>query len=93
VGLLRFNEMGRLVSTTVTARGSLAETASRFRFISYDLGSGTDSGGNGLDGVTQYAATNIVTSSSQTLAYPESCTINLPGFDGVGFRCWQALWP
>jgi len=93
VGLLRFDEMGRLVSNTVTARGSLAETASRFRFISYDFGSGTDAGGNGLDGVTQYAATSMVTSSSQTLAYPESCTINLPGFDGVGFRCWEALWP
>jgi hypothetical protein len=61
--------------------------------IAYDFGTGTEGGGNGFDGLTEYATTSAIAGFDVTAAYPESCTIYLPGFDATDFRCWQVDWP
>jgi flagellar hook protein FlgE len=60
VGTLRFDTAGRLVSNTVTAEGFYPKDAVYPQMLTFNFGTGTDSGGNGLDGLTQYAATSAV---------------------------------
>jgi flagellar hook protein FlgE len=60
VGTLRFDTMGRLVSNTVTAEGFYPKDAVYPQMLTFNFGTGTDSGGSGLDGLTQYAATSAV---------------------------------
>jgi flagellar hook protein FlgE len=65
-GALRFDTMGRLVSNTVTAEGFYPEAAVGPQVLTFNFGTGTDAGGNGLDGITQYAATSAVTFVAQS---------------------------
>ena len=66
VGTLRFDTVGRLESNTVTAEGFYPKAAVWPQVLTFNFGAGTDAGGSGLDGLTQYAATSAVTFVDQS---------------------------
>ena len=66
VGTLRFDTSGRLVSNTTTNQGFYPEGAASPQVMTFAFGKGTEAGGNGLDGLTQYAATSGVSFVSQS---------------------------
>jgi flagellar hook protein FlgE len=60
-GTLRFDFAGRLVSNVTSGTTSFVPRgATAPQMISFDFGNGTASGGSGLDGLTQYAATSAI---------------------------------
>jgi len=65
-GTLRFDTSGRLVSNTVTAEGFYPKAAVCPQLLTFNFGTGTDAGGNGLDGITQYAASSAVSFVAQS---------------------------
>ena len=65
-GTLRFDTSGRLVSNTVTVEGFYPLAAVSPQMLTFNFGTGTDAGGNGLDGLTQYAATSAVSFVAQS---------------------------
>ncbi len=65
-GTLSFDTTGALVSqTTTTSDFNFAGGAEPNQVIAFDFGSDTSSGGDGLDGITQYAADSGVYSLDQ----------------------------
>jgi flagellar hook protein FlgE len=60
-GTLRFDFAGRLISNVTSGTAAFVPRgATAPQMISSDFGSGTASGGSGLDGLTQYAATSAI---------------------------------
>lgn len=72
-GTMRFDTAGRLISNILTSQGFYPKDAMGPQRLTFDFGSGTDTGGNGLDGLTQYAA-----SSSVTFVVSGSPAVGLP---------------
>jgi len=65
-GTLSFDTTGALASqSTTTSDFSFAGGAAPNQVIAFDFGTDTTSGGNGLDGVTQYAANSGVSGLNQ----------------------------
>jgi flagellar hook protein FlgE len=65
-GSLSFDTAGALVSqSTTTSDFNFAGGASPNQIITFDFGSDTTSGGTGLDGITQYAASSGIYSLDQ----------------------------
>jgi flagellar hook protein FlgE len=61
IGTLRFDFAGRLISNVTSGTASFVPRgATAPQMISFDFGSGTASGGSGLDGLTQYAASSAI---------------------------------
>jgi flagellar hook protein FlgE len=65
-GMLRFDTAGRIESNTVTTEGFYPKAAVSPQMLTFNFGTGTDAGGNGLDGLTQYAATSAVSFVAQS---------------------------
>ena len=65
-GTLRFDTAGRLISTVASLEGFYPKDAEGPQPISFNLGTGTIEGGNGLDGMVQYAATSAISFVSQS---------------------------
>jgi hypothetical protein len=60
-GTLRFDSAGRLISHVTSATATFVpQGATVSQTIILNFGSGTASGGSGLDGLTQYAATSAI---------------------------------
>ena len=60
-GTLRFDSSGRLISNITSGTASFVpKDATAPQMISFDFGNGTASGGSGLEGLTQYAATSAI---------------------------------
>jgi hypothetical protein len=57
---LRFDTAGRLVSNTTTSQGFYPRNAASPQVLTFNFGTGTEIGGNGLDGLVQYAATSAI---------------------------------
>jgi flagellar hook protein FlgE len=65
-GLLRFDTSGRLVSSLTVNQGFYPKNAQIPQMLTLNFGTGIESGGTGLDGITQYAgasAFSLVTQS------------------------------
>ena len=92
-GELRFDSEGRLISNHTTMNNFNPNKAVNPQVLSYDFGTGTESGGSGLDGITQYAAPSAIQSADVVAAFPKPCTLDLSGADAAAFRCWQVAWP
>jgi flagellar hook protein FlgE len=65
-GTLRFDTSGRLVSNSTTDQGFYPEGAASPQVLTFAFGKGTEAGGSGLDGLTQYAATSAISFVSQS---------------------------
>jgi flagellar hook protein FlgE len=65
-GGLRFDTMGRLVFNVTTSQGFYPAGAVGPQILTLNFGTGTESGGSGLDGITQYAATSAITFVDQS---------------------------
>jgi len=59
-GVLRFDTSGRLISNVTKSQGFYPAAAMAPQVLAFNFGTGTDTGGSGLDGLTQYAATSAV---------------------------------
>ena len=59
-GTLRFDTSGRLMSNILTVQGFYPNDAVGPQVLTFHFGTGTDDGGSGLDGITQFAATSAV---------------------------------
>jgi flagellar hook protein FlgE len=66
VGRLRFDTAGRLASNTTTSQGFYPRNAASPQVLTFNFGTGTEIGGNGLDGLTQYAATSAISFVDQS---------------------------
>jgi hypothetical protein len=65
-GTLRFDSTGKLVSNVTSATSSFVpKGATAPQPIIFNFGTGTDSGGTGLDGLTQYAAASAISFISE----------------------------
>jgi len=65
-GALRFDDAGRLISNVLSGTESFVpKGATKTQPLAFHFGSGTASGGNGLDGLAQYAATSAISFVSQ----------------------------
>jgi hypothetical protein len=87
-GQLRFDDSGRLISNDTTVNSTVDFC---LEAITFDFGTGTASGGSGLDGLTQYAALSEIWQTELVGAYPESCRVF--GVDPTAFLCWKVAWP
>jgi len=65
-GRLRFDTAGRLVSNTTTSQGFYPRNAASPQVLTFNFGTGTEIGGNGLDGLVQYAATSAISFVDQS---------------------------
>jgi len=66
IGALRFDTSGRLVSNSTTNQGFYPQGAMSPQVLTFNFGTGTEVGGSGLDGITQYAATSAISFISQS---------------------------
>jgi flagellar hook protein FlgE len=65
-GRLSFDTMGRLISNSASLTTSfVTHGATNPQLITFNFGTSTNSGGTGLDGLTQYAATSAITFISE----------------------------
>jgi flagellar hook protein FlgE len=64
-GTMRFDTSGRLISNTTDSQGFYPKDSVGPQALTFNFGSGTASGGSGLDGLTQYAATSAVSFVTQ----------------------------
>jgi hypothetical protein len=53
--------LGRLISNVTESQGFYPTAAMAPQVLAFNFGTGTDTGGSGLDGLTQYAATSTIT--------------------------------
>jgi flagellar hook protein FlgE len=65
-GTLRFDTVGRLISSVASFEGFYPKDAEGPQALSFNFGTGTLEGGNGLDGMAQYAATSAISFVSQS---------------------------
>jgi flagellar hook protein FlgE len=83
-GTLQFDQQGRLISNTPL--GTLTfnpKDAVNPQPLSFQFGEGTSTGGNGLDGLTQYAATSAVSFVTQAGSSSGSLSSISIGQDGT----------
>ncbi len=66
-GALRFDQNGALISNTITMNDFNPRNATNPQPLTFYFGAGTATGGNGIDGLTQYAATSSPTSWANRL--------------------------
>ena len=79
-GALRFDFQGRLISnTTSDSKSFTPKGATKPQPLSFNFGSGTTSGGTGLDGVTQYAASSAMSFVGQNGAAAQISCISTDG--------------
>jgi Flagellar basal body protein FlaE len=92
-GVLRFDAEGRLVSNTTTLNNVIPWGESVPLALTFDFGTSTASGGSGLDGLVQYAASCEISSVEAVAAAPEPCAIS--GLESAHrtYQCWQLSWP
>jgi flagellar hook protein FlgE len=64
-GELKFDATGKLTSNTSTLNNFNPINATNPQGIAFNFGSGTDGGGTGLDGITQYAASSAMSFVTQ----------------------------
>jgi flagellar hook protein FlgE len=83
-GTMRFDTAGRLISnTTDTTEQFYPKDAVGPQALSFNFGSGTEGGGSGLDGLTQYAATSAVSFVTQAGSSSGSLSSISIGQDGT----------
>ena len=83
-GALRFDQQGRLISnaTSDTLKFNPKDSVNP-QPLKFNFGSGTEDGGNGLDGLTQYAATSAVSFVTQAGSSSGSLSSVSVGQDGT----------
>jgi flagellar hook protein FlgE len=64
-GELKFDATGRLTSNTSTLNNFNPVNATNPQPLTFNFGTGTDAGGSGLDGITQYAADSAMSFVTQ----------------------------
>jgi flagellar hook protein FlgE len=64
-GELKFNTEGRLMSNTTSVNNFNPLNATNPQPLTFNFGTGTDAGGSGLDGITQYAAASAMSFVTQ----------------------------
>lgn len=82
-GTLRFDSDGKLISNTPTLNGLYPKNASGVQELAFNFGSGTESDGSGLDGLTQYSATSSVSFVTQEGASAGTLSSISVGQDGT----------
>lgn len=82
-GTLRFDPEGRLISNTTDSQGFWPKDANGPQDLAFSFGTGTDVGGAGLDGLTQYAATSAVSFVTQAGSSSGSLSSIAIGQDGT----------
>jgi flagellar hook protein FlgE len=82
-GTMRFDTSGRLISNTTDSQGFYPKDSVGPQTLSFNFGSGTASGGSGLDGLTQYAATSAVSFVTQAGSSSGSLSSISIGQDGT----------
>lgn len=82
-GTLRFDTAGRLISNSTDNQGFYPVDSVGPQNLTFNFGSGTDSGGSGLDGLTQYAATSAVSFVTQEGSSSGSLSSISIGQDGT----------
>lgn len=82
-GTLRFDTQGRLISNTTDLQGFNPRDSLNPQPLTFNFGSGTDTGGSGLDGLTQYAATSAVSFVTQAGSSSGSLSSISIGQDGT----------
>ncbi len=65
-GSLRFDTSGRLISNVTTMQAFNPRDAVYPQVLNFNFGTGTEAGGSGLDGITQYPARSAITFISQS---------------------------
>ena len=92
-GELKYDTQGRLTSNTTTLNNFNPFDASNPQPLTFNFGTGTDSGGSGLDGITQYAASSamsFVTQAGFTAGSLGSLSIGSDGKITGGFTNGQS---
>jgi flagellar hook protein FlgE len=64
-GELKFDTAGRLTSNATTLNNFAPINATNPQPLTFNFGTGTDAGGSGLDGITQYAADSAMSFVTQ----------------------------
>jgi len=82
-GILQFDTQGRLISNENTLNAFNPKDSLNPQPLSFNFGSGTLDGGNGLDGLTQYAATSAVSFVTQAGSSSGSLSSISIGQDGT----------
>jgi flagellar hook protein FlgE len=83
-GSLRFDSAGKLVSNTTSATETFNPKDSvNPQPLAFNFGTGTDAGGSGLDGLTQYATTSAVSFVTQAGSSSGSLSAISVGQDGT----------
>jgi flagellar hook protein FlgE len=92
-GELKFNTEGRLTSNTTTVNNFNPINATNPQPLTFNFGTGLDTGGSGLDGITQYAAASamsFVTQAGFTSGSLNRLTIGSDGKITGGFTNGQS---
>jgi flagellar hook protein FlgE len=92
-GELKFDTQGRLTSNTSTLNDFNPLNATNPQPLTFNFGVGTDDGGNGVDGITQYAASSamsFVTQAGFTSGSLSRLSINSDGTITGGFTNGQS---
>jgi flagellar hook protein FlgE len=82
-GKLRFDSDGKLISNLTTLDGFYPTNTGSQQTLTFNFGTGTESEGTGLDGLTQYAATSAVSFVTQEGASSGSLSSISVGEDGT----------
>jgi flagellar hook protein FlgE len=82
-GTLDFNSSGALISNTTTLQGFSPKNATSPQQLTFNFGTGTSTGGSGLDGLTQYAADSAVSFVTQEGSSSGSLSSISIGQDGT----------
>jgi flagellar hook protein FlgE len=82
-GTLRFDTQGRLISNITDLSGFNPKDSVNPQDLTFNFGTGTDDGGSGLDGLTQYAATSAVSFVTQAGSSSGSLSSISIGQDGT----------
>jgi len=83
-GNLRFDTAGKLIDNTTTLTdGFKPKDAVNPQALAFNFGTGTDGGGSGLDGLTQYSTTSAVSFVTQAGSSSGSLSSVVIGQDGT----------
>jgi flagellar hook protein FlgE len=82
-GTLRFDTEGRLIDNTTTLNGFNPRDSVNPQLLTFNFGTGNATGGSGLDGLTQYAATSAVSFVTQAGSSSGSLSSIAVGQDGT----------
>jgi flagellar hook protein FlgE len=82
-GELDFDNQGRLTTNNTTLNNFNPKNASAPQNLTFNFGNGTSTGGSGLDGLTQYAATSAVSFVTQEGSSSGSLSSISIGQDGT----------